>query len=72
MNMNVSKTILLLILLVLIVIIFFALTGIDVRKPEQATLTLIDKIGQLNRALNRMLREFLFSIRVWFQETFAR
>jgi Na+/H+ antiporter NhaC len=69
---NISKTILLIILLLLIVLVFFALTGIDVRRPEQAATTMIAKIGQLNRAITRMLHELLVSIRVWFQETFAR
>ncbi len=69
---NPAKTILLLILLLIIVIVFFALTGIDLRKPEQATYKLMDKVMELNRAINRMVRTLIFSIRGWFQETFSR
>jgi Na+/H+ antiporter NhaC len=69
---NISKTILLIILLLLIVLIFFALTGLDVRNPEAAATTMIYKMGQLNRAITRLLHELLVSIRVWFQETFTR
>jgi hypothetical protein len=70
--MNTSKTILILIFLVLLVLIFFIYTGIDVRKPEQAALRLIDKLAELNRAINRALRNFFYSIRSSFQERFSR
>jgi hypothetical protein len=56
----------------LLILIFFALTGIDVRKPEQAALTLIDKLAQLNRSLNRMVRNLVYNIRNSFQERFSR
>jgi len=69
---NLSKTILILFLVVMILIIFFALTGIDLRQPEQALLTMIDKLAQLNRALNRMVRNIVFSIQNTVRETFNR
>lgn len=69
---NPAKTALLLILLLLIIIIFFALTGVDLRKPEKAAYTLVDKVVELNRAINRWVRGLVFDIRTWFQETFAR
>ncbi|MCJ7735531.1 MAG: hypothetical protein MUP11_13410 [Anaerolineales bacterium] len=69
---NLSKTILILFVILLILIIFFALTGIDLRKPDQALLTLIDKVAQLNRSLNRMLRNVVFSIQNTVRETFNR
>jgi len=68
---NPAKTALLLILLIFIVITFFALTGINVRKPEQAAYKLADKVVQLNRAINQMMRNVIWSIRTWFQETFS-
>lgn len=69
---NPAKTALLLILLVFIIITFFALTGVDVKKPEQSANQLVVKLGQLNRAINQMVRNVIFSIRMWFQETFTR
>ncbi len=69
---NPAKAALLLILLIFIIITFFALTGIDVRKPEQSANQLVVKLGQLNRAINQMVRNVIFSIRMWFQETFTR
>ena len=68
---NPAKAALLLILLVFIVITFFALTGIDVSKPEQSANQMVVKLGQLNRAINQMIRNVIFSIRMWFQETFT-
>ena len=41
--MNTSKAILIVIFLMLLIIIFFAYTGIDARKPEEAMYNLIDK-----------------------------
>jgi len=70
--MNVSKAILIIVFVMLLILIFFALTGIDVRNPEQAAIKLIDKLGQLNRALNRMVRNLIFNIRNSFQERFSR
>ena len=69
---NPSKTILLLMLLLMIVIVFFALTGIDVRQPEQSALKLVEKVTQLNRTINLWVRQLIFSIRTWFQEAFSR
>ena len=69
---NPAKAALLLILLVFIIIAFFALTGIDVNKPEQSANQLAVKLVQLNRAINQMVRNVIFSIRIWFQETFSR
>lgn len=69
---NPAKTALLLILLVFIIIAFFALTGIDVRKPEKSAYQLADRVIQLNRAINQMMRNLIFSVRTWFQETFTR
>ena len=70
--MNTSKVILIIIFVMFLILIFFAITGIDVRNPEQAALTLIDKLAQLNRSLNRMLRNLIYSIRNSFQERFSR
>jgi len=70
--MNTSKVILIIIFVMLLILIFFALTGIDVRNPEQAALTIIDKLAQLNRALNRMVRNLIFNIQNSFQEFFFR
>jgi prophage maintenance system killer protein len=69
---NPAKTILLLILLLLIVIIFFALTGLDLSKPEQSANKMVVQLARLNRAINRAIREFFFSVRMWFRETFSR
>ena len=68
---NPAKAALLLILLIFIIITFFALTGIDVRKPEQSANQLVTKLVQLNRSINRMVRNVFLSIRLWFQETFT-
>ena len=70
--MNTSKVILIIIFVLFLILIFFAVTGIDVRNPEQAILTLIDKLAQLNRSLNRMLSNLIYSIRNSFQERFSR
>jgi hypothetical protein len=70
--MNLSKAILIVIFLMLLILIFFALTGIDVRKPEQAAITLIEKLVDLNRAINRAIRNFFYSIRTSFNERFSR
>ena len=70
--MNISKAILIIFFLLMLILIFFALTGIDVSKPEQAATTLIDKVAQLNRLINQMVRNMVFSIRTSFQERFSR
>ena len=70
--MNTSKAILVIIFVLLLVIIFFAFTGIDVREPEQAAYTLVDKVVELNRAINRMVRNLIWNIRNSFQERFSR
>lgn len=69
---NPSKTILLLFLLLLIVIVFFALTGLDLRKPEQSAIKMIDQISRLNRIINNWIRGVVLDIRIWFQELFTR
>lgn len=69
---NPAKTALLLILLIFLVIAFFALTGVDPRKPEQSAIRLVEKLTQLNRAINRMVRNVIYSIRMWFKDTFSR
>ena len=69
---NPAKAALLLILLVFIIITFFALTGVNVNKPEQSAIKLAEKLAQLNRAINQMMRNVIFSIRTWFQEAFSR
>ena len=69
---NPAKTALLLILLIFIIIAFFALTGVDVRTPEKSANKLAEQFLRLNRAINQMFRNMVFSIRVWFQETFSR
>ena len=69
---NPAKTALLLILLIFIIVAFFALTGVDPRKPEQSAIKLAEKLLQLNRAINRMVRNVIFSIRMWFKDTFTR
>lgn len=67
---NISKVILILVFVMLLIVIFFALTGINVRQPEQAMYIMIDKLGRLNRTINQMFRELLWSIRTtvtgWF------
>ena len=70
--MNTSKAILIVIFILLLIIIFFAFTGIDLRKPEQALYTLIDKLAELNRSINRMVRNLVWNIRTSFQERFSR
>lgn len=69
---NPAKAVLLLILLLFIIVTFFALTGVNVRRPEESAYKLVDKVLQLNRAINQMMRNVLFSIRTWFQEAFSR
>ena len=69
---NPAKAALLLILLVFIIITFFALTGVNVNKPEQSAIKLAEKLTQLNRAINQMMRNVIFSVRSWFQEAFSR
>lgn len=69
---NPSKTALLLILLIFIIVAFFALTGIDVRKPEKAATKLAEQVVRLNKAINQALRNFFWSIRMWVQDLFAR
>lgn len=68
---NPAKAALLLILLIFIIITFFALTGVNVRKPEQSAYKLVDKVVQLNRAINQMMRNVILSIRTWFQGLFS-
>ncbi len=70
--MNISKAILIIFFLMLLIVIFFALTGIDISNPEQAIVTLMDKVAQLNRSINHMLRNVFFSIRTFFQERFSQ
>jgi len=70
--MNISKAILILIFLTLLIIIFFAYTGIDARKPEEAMYKLIDKLTEINRAINRMVRNLIWSIRTGIEERFSR
>jgi len=70
--MNTSKAILILIFLMLLIIIFFAYTGIDARKPEDAMYKLIDKLTEINRAINRMVRNLIWSIRTGIEERFSR
>lgn len=70
--MNTSKTILIIIFILLLIIIFFAYTGIDARKPEQAMYTLIDKLVEINRAINRMVRNLIWNIRTGIEERFSR
>jgi hypothetical protein len=70
--MNTSKAILIIIFIMLLIIIFFAYTGIDARKPEQAMYKLIDKLIEINQAINRMVRNLIWSIRTGIQERFSR
>jgi len=70
--MNPSKAILIIVFLILLIIIFFAYTGIDARKPEDAMYKLIDKLTELNRAINRMVRNLIWSIRTGIEERFSR
>ena len=70
--MNTSKAILIVIFLMLLIILFFAYTGIDARKPEDAMYKLIDKLTEINRAINRMVRNLIWSIRTGIEERFSR
>ena len=68
--MNVAKVALILIFLLMAVIIFFALTGLDVRNPMPAIERILNWVVELNRTLNRIVRDFIFSIRASIQERF--
>jgi len=70
--MNTSKAILIIVFVLILILIFFAFTGIDVRKPEQAAFKLVEKVVELNRAVNRMMRNLIWNIRTSFQERFSR
>jgi cell shape-determining protein MreC len=70
--MNTSKAILIIIFILLLIIIFFAYTGINVSKPEQAMYTLIDKLIEINRSINRMVRNLIWNIRTGIEERFSR
>ena len=69
-GMNVAKVALILIFLLLLVVIFFAMTGMDVNNPMIAIEKIVGWTIELNRTLNRMMREFMFSIRTSIQERF--
>jgi len=69
-GMNVAKVVLILIVLLLLVVVFFAMTGMDVNNPMIAIERIIGWTIELNRTLNRMMREFMFSIRTSIQERF--
>ena len=70
--MNTSKTILIVIFIMLLIIIFVAYTGVNPRKPEQAMYKIIDKLIEINQALNRMVRNFIWRIRIGIEERFSR
>ncbi len=70
--MNTSKAILIVIFIMLLIIIFVAYTGIDARKPEQAMYKIIDKLIELNHAINRMVRNLVWNIRTGIEERFSR
>lgn len=70
--MNTSKTILIIIFIMLLVVIFFAYTGIDARKPEDAMYKIIDKLIEINHAINRMVRTLIWKIRTGIEERFSR
>jgi len=70
--MNTSNAILIVIFIMLLIIIFVAYTGIDARKPEQAMYKIIDKLIELNHAINRMVRNFIWRIRTGIEERFSR
>jgi Na+/H+ antiporter NhaC len=70
--MNTSKAILIIIFIIILIIIFFAYTGIDAREPEQAMYKLIDKLTEINRAINRMVRNLIWNIRTGIEERFSR
>ena len=67
---NLPKVLLIIIFVMLLLVIFFALTGIDVRKPEEAMYIMVEKVLELNRAINQMFRNLFWSIRTtvtgWF------
>jgi Na+/H+ antiporter NhaC len=67
---NPSKVILILLFLLFIIVVFFAYTGVNVNKPEEAMYILVDKVVELNRAINQMFRNLFWSIRTtvlgWF------
>lgn len=69
---NPSKVALILIFLLLLIVIFFALTGVNVNKPEEAMYILIDKLVALNRAINQMFRNLFWSIRTTVTGWFGR
>ena len=70
--MNTSKAILIVIFIMLLIIIFVAYTGVDARKPEQAMYKIIDKLIEINQALNRMVRNLIWRIRTGIEERFSR
>ena len=70
--MNTSKAILIIIFILLLIIIFVAYTGIDASKPEQAMYKIIDKMIEINRTLNRWVRNLIWSIRTGIEERFSR
>jgi hypothetical protein len=69
---NPAKAAVLLVVLLLIILIFFAYTGVNPRKPEQAMYIMVDKVIEINRAINRMIDNLIFSIRTKVSETFSR
>ena len=68
--MNVAKVALILIFLLLLVVIFFALTGLDVNNPMPAIERILAWVVRLNRTLNMMMRDFIFSIQKSIREGF--
>jgi len=70
--MNTSKAILIVIFILLLIIIFVAYTGVDARKPEQAMYKIIDKLIEINHAINRIVRNLIWNIRTGIQERFSR
>jgi cell shape-determining protein MreC len=69
---NPAKAAVLLIFLLLIIIVFFAYTGVNVRKPEQAMYIMVDKVIEINRAINRMIDDLIISIQTKVSEVFSR
>ena len=69
---NPSKAILIILFLLFLIVVFFAYTGVNLNKPEQAMYILIDKLGELNRAINQMFRNLFFSIRTTVSGWFGR
>lgn len=67
---NLPKLILIIIFVMLLLVIFFALTGVDLRRPEEAMYIMVEKVLQFNRAVNQMFRNLFWSIRTtvtgWF------